>query len=245
MAQHFSPRIVTDGMVLCLDAGNRESYPSSGPTWINLINDLISGSLVSSPTWSQSNLGFFSFNGTNQRTELTTSTLLQFTNTQAYTISSWVNWSVSSSSVIDAIYNYGIATSNFRGYYLSLDDSGAVGTNCVFFDYYDGTNFKGIQSSNNSVTKGMWTNVVGTCDTSNTSAGMRIYINGTAATTTTRVGAGTPSSIDYSSLTANVGSRQNSLYFTGNISLVSVYNRAITASEVLQNFNAVRGRFGI
>lgn len=239
------PNIVTDGLILCLDAGNRESYQGNGPTWANLISDLISGSLVSSPTWSQSNLGFFSFNGTNQRIELTTSPILQFTNTQAYTISAWVNWSVSSTSVIDAIYNYGIATSNFRGYYLSLDDSGAVGTNCVFFDYYDGTNFKGVQTPNNSVTKGAWTNVVATCDTSNTSAGMRIYINGTSAATTTRVGAGTPASIDYSGLTANVGSRQNSNYFTGNIALFSVYNRALSVSEVSQNFNALRSRYGV
>ena len=45
-----SPSIVMNGLTLCLDAGNRKSYPGSGTTWYNLIPGGVNGTLTNGPT---------------------------------------------------------------------------------------------------------------------------------------------------------------------------------------------------
>ena len=64
MAYQNSPRIITDSLVLCLDAGNRKSYPGSGTSWLDLTRNN-NGTLTNSPTFSSANMGGIVFNGTN------------------------------------------------------------------------------------------------------------------------------------------------------------------------------------
>lgn len=243
MAQHHMPKLVTRGLILYLDAANNSSYSGSGTSWRDITGNGINGTLTGSPIYSSNNLGNFSFNGTNQYVDIGSNTQLQFTNSQEFTISIWFNWSSSVSNSQRALFSY--ALSGGRGYYMLLDDTGAVNTNGALFDYFDGSAFRGVQTPNNTIAKNTWCNVVCTCDTSNSSGGMRIYMNGIATSTSTRQFVGTPSSINYSTLTAQVGARQGSATFGGSISQTSVYNRALTAAEVLQNFNATRGRFRV
>jgi len=65
MALAHSPKIVTNGLVLCLDAGNPKSYPGSGSSWVDVTGNGYNATLINSPTY-DSNVGFISFNGTNQ-----------------------------------------------------------------------------------------------------------------------------------------------------------------------------------
>jgi hypothetical protein len=51
MSLIHSPRIVTDGLVLCLDAGNPKSYTGSGTTWTDLSGNGNNGTLTNSPTY--------------------------------------------------------------------------------------------------------------------------------------------------------------------------------------------------
>lgn len=242
MGKNFSPRIVTDGIILCLDAGNRESYVSGSTVWRDLLDSSISGSLVLSPTHSDSNLGNITLNGTSQYINFGAVPKLQFTNTQPFSISAWFRWTASLTSQ-RALYSY--ALSGGRGYYITVDDTGTVNTNGVIFDYYDGTAFRGIQTTNNSITKSTWTNITCTSDATNTSAGMKIYLNGSLATTSNRAGVGSPASINYATLNAQVGGRSGGSIFDGNVSQISIYNRELSAAEVLQNYNALRSRYDV
>ena len=72
MGINYNPKIVTDGLVLCLDAGNIKSYPGSGTTWTDLTNiGSRNATLINSPTYSTSNLGYFTFNGSNTFASIT------------------------------------------------------------------------------------------------------------------------------------------------------------------------------
>jgi len=226
-----------------LDAGNPTSYPGSGTTWIDVSGGNINGTLQGSPTFSSDKLGCIVLNGTNQYADLGSVSALQFNNTQAFSVSVWFNWS--SSVATSQRFLLGYALAGGRGYYMAVDDTGTINTNGAFFDYYDGTSFKGIQTPNSSIVKGVWNNMTCTCDTSNTAAGMKIYVNGVAVSTTARSGASTPGSINYSAVTAHVGSRGGGSTFGGSISQVSIYNRALSAGEISSNFTALRGRYGV
>lgn len=241
MGAACGPDIEENGMLLCLDTGNQDSYVSGSSTWRDLGSGLTSGSLIGSPLYSSSNLGNISLNGSSQYIDLGAQTSLQFTNSQAFTISFWVRWTTANSQ--RSLFSY--ALSGGRGYYVFVDDTGTVNTNGVFFDYYDGSAFRGVQTANNVVSKDTWVNITCTTNSSNSAAGMKIYINGALATTSNRAGSGTPSSINYATLNAQVGARGGSSSFGGNLSQISIYNRELTASEVFQNYNATRGRYDI
>ena len=65
MALHHSPRIVTSGLVLALDAADRNSYPGSGTTWTDLSGNANNGTLTNGPTFNSANGGSIVFDGTN------------------------------------------------------------------------------------------------------------------------------------------------------------------------------------
>ena len=244
MAFQFSPKIVTDGLVLLLDAGNTKSYPGTGATWSDLSRSRLSGSLVASPTFNSSNGGSLVFNGTSQNVELGSVPVLQFTNTQPFSVSAWFRWT-EASSVFGALISY--APNTGLGWYVGLDRSGTIGTNIVYFDYVaSAVSFRGIFTGSNSIITNSWVNVVATTDSTNTVAGMRIYINGNRASTTVR-GSASPATPSYSGLTFQIASRasDNTTRFEGNISQVLIHNRELSATEVLQNYNATKSRFGL
>ena len=72
MAFNYSPKIVTDGLVLCLDAGNPNSYPGSGNTWTDLSRGRNNGTLTNGPTFDSGNGGSIVFDGSTKRATLTT-----------------------------------------------------------------------------------------------------------------------------------------------------------------------------
>ena len=75
MATLYSPKIVTNGLVLCLDAGNNKSYPGSGTTWNDLSGNNNTGSLVNGPTFTGSFGGSVAFDGVNDYVACPTSLL--------------------------------------------------------------------------------------------------------------------------------------------------------------------------
>lgn len=242
MSFSYSPKLITNGMILCVDAANTKSYPTTGLTWLDLSRINTNGLLTNGPTFNSSNNGNILLDGVNDYIEFGIVPTLQFTNTQPFTLSIWCKWT--SGPVV--VYSYALLSSNNRGYYLGIDNGSlGVGTNCFYFDYYDGSTFRGIQSATNSISTNNWFNIVATSST-NSYTGMKLYLNGNILSTGVRAaGGGTPTSINYSTLTAQLGARQGSYTFRGNISQTNVYNRELSSSEVLQNYNAIKSRFGL
>ncbi len=217
MGLAHSPSIVTDGLVLCLDAGNTKSYPGIGTAWTDLSGRGNTGTLTNAPTYNSSNGGSLVFNTVGQEysTSLTTTT---FTNT---TQSIWFKWS--GVNVANTITYLGNSGSNGLGLYIG--SSGAPSNQLGVL--YGGISYNALPSSITLTTN--WSNFVVTRSSNTTT----LYQNGSLFTSTTSTPA---TSASYS-----FGSPSNG----GNISNINFYNRALTAAEIQQNFNALRGRFSI
>ena len=217
MAVHGGTDLVTKGLIFCVDALDKHSYPGTGTTWTDVIggND---GTFNSSPTWNSS--GYFDFNG--YRSTHGNDSSLDLTS--AITLSCWFNAD---------------DTSGFKCWM-------GKGQNQTYMIFFNGSKIRmriggnltaNAIDSSSDYTTGTWTNVVGTYDGSN----MKIYINGSLDQTKARSG-----TIPTNSANLGIGhDGANSLTFDGKIAASSIYNRALTLSEVQQNFNAQRGRFGI
>ena len=229
MAVGYNPRIVTDGLVLALDAGNTKSYPGSGTTWTDMVGSGI-GTLTNGPTFDSANGGSIVFDGTDDYV-ITGTTLPDadelFADTgNAWSTSFWFN--------VDAIGFQSVAA---RGGGVLSSGIYAVWVNSseqIRVRLRGGT----IANISTSVATNTWYNVAITWDGTTANG----YLNGKFITT---IAVGTNSNRTEPLSIGVSGESLNSGFFDGKISQTLAYNRALTASEVKQNFNALRGRFGI
>ena len=89
MGLGHSPRIVTDGLVLCLDAANARSYPGTGTTWTDMKGGN-NGTLANSPTFNNNgSLSHFSLSGSNDNIKIAESSTLNFQPTQPFSVFCW------------------------------------------------------------------------------------------------------------------------------------------------------------
>ena len=220
--------VVTDGLVFYVDAGNGNSYPGSGGTWSDLIegND---GTLANGPTFDSGNGGSIVFDGSNDKTDFSTNVFNGLSNT-GITMGAWVYFnSATGVEFISGTWTNTIAN----------DQVGLLLVNStVGFAVADGSTAESSYKTN-SLPTGTWVYVVGTWNTDRT---YNMYVNGLFDTTGTQVGNGYNSS---STGTFRIGAQVTGRprYFDGKISQVKVYNRALSAAEVLQNYNALKNRF--
>lgn len=213
------PDIVTDGLVLNLDAGNPYSYlsGSSGTTWTNTVaaSSSISGTLVNGTTYSN---GAMVFDGVDDY--ITGSCSLVNANSGSC-FSLWVKTPSTNLQII-AAYNSGI-NNGFRFQILNNTLNYTLGN---IGDYNTFVNI----SDNN------WKNIVA----STSGSTCLVYVNGTLVSTLS-IGNMTGTTSNF-----KLGAYFNNQYFfTGSIANSQLYNRALSAAEVQQNFNALRGRYGI
>ena len=213
--------VVQSGLVLNLDAGVSSSYGGSGTTWTDLSGNGNTGTLQNGVGYNGSNGGSLSFDGSNQYVE----TNYTPGNISSQTISCWINKT-------NLQYSYILAKSTL--YY--------------GFEIYPTViyvNINNEQYGQVSYNTNGWQNIVFTYDGNQTgnSNRLKIYFNGNIQTLTFT---GTiPSSTNVSNV-IQIGRRWWSTAFSqGNISQVSIYNRALSAAEIKQNFNALRGRYGL
>lgn len=229
MALQHSPSIVTDGLVLCLDAANPKSYPGSGTTWRDLSGRENNGTLGSLVTFSSSNSGRLSFVGsqTNSKVDLVAGSDFNF-GTANMAIECWVTW--------DGTYQ-GVAPGLGRSIY-STGASGSLDQIGIFTGA--GVYFGGVANdvAANYPVANAWSHIVAT----RIGTTIRIYINGVETASGTQA-----SAIGSSVMNPTVGIRRDTAHpWLGNISVFRIYkNKGLTESEVSQNFNALRGRFGI
>jgi hypothetical protein len=216
MGLKHHPRIVTNGLVMYVDAANTRSYSGSGLTANGLIGG-IGGTLVNGTGFGTTNNGFFIFDGSNDHINFGNSSTLQQT---SGTISAWTKTSAPGGSFRGIIAKQG-------AYGLFYADSILVS-----YDWAAGAT----RSTGINIVDNTWKNVVLTYQ-SGVSNGTFIYLNGVSVLTTT---------ITIQSQVANLfgGAEANASQFAScQISSLNMYNRALTAQEVLQNYNATKMRY--
>lgn len=221
MAVFHSPRIPTNGLVFAVDPANPKSYSGSGTTWTDLTESRNNATLQNTPTYNATNnQGTFSFDGVNERASFA------FTNlpvgSSAGTMCAWAK--SSQASGIAYVISYG-TTPGAQGEWRGLLQ---FGTSFYFTGF-------GLEASGGTVVQNTWHFWTGVYDGTNA----LIYADGVLLQSIARAW------ITGSTGTPNIGATPTSTSpWNGEISECLIYNRALTAEEVLQIYNATRGRFG-
>lgn len=225
MAIVYNTSIVRSGLVLHLDAANSKSYPSTGTAWTDLSGNSNNGTLTDGPTFDSSNGGSIVFDGINDFIE--TNKLGIVPASTNFTVSVWLNVPLNPTKVHGAIWSQD-AGGMFYAYTTFGTAAGRVRFNGIgISEILVGTDIRGIG----------WTNLVLQREGST----FRLYRNANIEASATNAG-----SVNVNS-TFKIGREHSTLdrVFNGRISNFKVYNRALTAAEIAQNFEAIRGRYGI
>ena len=217
MASFAGPNLTTDNLLLCLDAGDSNSYPGSGTTWTDMSGKENDGTLTNGPTFSSDDMGSIVFDGSNDYVNAT-----PITKPASCTFSCWAK-STDVSTVM--LFNAG------------GDGSGPdlfFHTGIISWNTWDGNNnpFGDVPSS---ATDGKYHNYVLVNDSS--SNAKLYYDTELLGTATYRSAAG--------STNLYIGGTTNTYMWSGSISSFMIYDKLLTESEILQNYNSHKGRFGL
>jgi hypothetical protein len=218
--------IVQDGLVLNLDAAVDASY-SGGTTWRDLAGSN-NGTFINmdGTNFSSDNGGLLSFDGSNEKIEIQDNSSLDITS--EISLEAWVYATKS-----NGIQNVICKSSNTQNNAYIFPRTNNGWTQCTFYLNING--WKQLAASWPS--RNQWHHTIGVYG----GGYQRIYINGQQSAITSRTG-----SISTNSNPLTLGVQPGySEWFGGSISNARVYNRALTATEVLQNYNATRHRFGV
>ena len=222
MGLAHSPRIVTDGLVLALDAGNAKSYPGSGTTWTDLIGSN-NGTLTNGPTYSSADGGAIVFDGTNDYVDVSGSTTVS-----AATFLAWVRLDGDQDSYTGVVFSRGTNTSGMNFF----------GTSEKIGYHWNGDQNTYNWDSGLTVPTQEWCMMVVTVTSSVATA----YLCRSSGITSSTNSISHSSTI-LDSIEIGRDSHNSSRVFDGRISMAMVYNKALTASEVEQNYNALKGRY--
>ena len=246
MALTHSPRIVTDGLVLALDARNTKSYPGSGSTWTDLMGNGYNAVLYNSPTHNSS-VGYISFNGTNQYADHTVPDIATY-NLGGY-IETDFTFEVMFRMVTLPTAQYaanghvwGGENGNDIVMYVNPASSGESNLNLVFDDSRYAASSTG-HITNETITANTWVHWV--CQSRRSDSTIAHYINGQLDKTFTSVVSGQENKPRPNDVCNIAYDSRYLTYSELDVAVIREYHRLLSASEIKQNFNALRGRFGI
>jgi hypothetical protein len=231
MGISYNTSIVTDGLVFALDAANPRCYSGSGITINSLIGG-IGGTFIGGAGYSSQNSGSFYFNGTTNY--ILSNAITQNNNASALTWTTWAKRSASNSLI------------TFIQMSTSSNDIGLELWNNTFIYCEIGNGGNTYGEFNN--TSSLWQNVTMVFDGSgvDNSARLKAYINGIQQnltyTGTIPTTAGSGNTLYIGNTGPYAGSNSN-LYSDGNLGSFLSYNRALTQQEIIQNYNATKGRY--
>jgi hypothetical protein len=227
--------IVTNGLVLYLDAANYLSYISGSTTWNDLSGNNNTGSLVNGPTFSSTNAGSIVFDGVNDYGQVNQ---LDLSYTNKITVSFWFKYT---STTVKLPSEFTTNSDNTTGAFQIA--TSAVNPGDLYAHVYQG-GYNMIRT-NASYNDGLYHNVSFVFDLS-LAVDQKIlcYVDGRVVNKT---------QMQSTNVTANflksdlyIFSRAGTSFFQpGTLNTYQLYNRALTASEVLQNYNATKARFGL
>lgn len=234
MGVFYTPKIVTDGLIFCLDAGNRKSYPGTGTAWYDLNKNNFNTTLYGTPTFSASNGGIITFARASSQYGETATTLPNLSNWSA---EAWVNFTTTphTTGVVSALVTniYNGSNLNFS---LSTDVDGTANKG-IYAAFFNGA----WRSAPYHVpSAGVWYQYIGTYDGST----IKLYVNGNFYSSTAYVGTSSSGgAVRVARRWDSDGTITN--FINGSIPIVRVYNKALSVTEVLQNYNATKSRFNL
>lgn len=240
--------IITDGIVLNLDGGFTPSYPKSGTTIYDLSLSVNNGVLTNGPTYTSNDGGVINYDGTDDYTSITNSNSLYLPNAMSIQFFVKVD-TIPSVAGGNRMWLVTKGQSNQFEWQTSINNFGSEFGKWCFLRYasatpggaLDGGAFRGRASSSDAVT-GVWTNVAFTL--ASPSSLNDVYLNGVLNNGATL----SQNNMNVSQGTANVrlGTRDfGEKYLDGSLGDVLIYNRQLSATEVLQNYNALKSRYGL
>jgi hypothetical protein len=238
MAFNYSPKIVTDGLVLYMDAANSKSYVSGSTTWNDISRSGINGTLVNGPTFNSANGGSIVFDGTNDYAGFGVISNLP-SGTSNRTMIGWVQDNSISDYVGDLCPMFGYGSDSSTGQLFRLSIGGTTFNNRRLVIWTNTNN----HISTFSIDRNIWNHVTVTVTTGVSFPRLTIYKNGVADAGSERnINTVNNQPFEIAELTQNPTYAIN---FNGRVSQVQVYNRALSAQEILQNYNATKTRFGL
>ena len=229
------PKINTTNLVLHLDAGDSNSYVGSGTTWTDLSGQGNHATLVNGPTYSSNNGGYLSFDGSNDHATLPA---IDLTGNEI-TFSIWTQ--IIDNNPLSAMIFFGDSgasggSGRILGVFLPY-----AGNNYYFDKGWDGSAYDRL-SSTSTLQNSDWQNVwVNWTFTANASTGsMKIYRNASLF----------DSGTGYTKTFTNANGDMRTIakfyngHYEGYISNLQLYKKELSASEVTQNYNVLKSRFG-
>lgn len=239
MGFNYSPKTINTGLILYLDAANTKSYPGSGTTWNDLSGNGNNGILTNGPTFNSADAGSIVFDGTNDNVLITNASNLQ---NQNLTVSLWVyitNIPSSLSTLID--FSHGAAPN--QGWVIQTEN-GTTGRN-FYFAYYSTSTFQPASGIGSGVgvalTLNTWQNIVFTKNNTTVIG----YKNGVAIFNPSLAASPTITYVNGRNNLMIDGAIGFTRYIGGRYSMCQIYNRELSSAEILQNYNAIRSRFGL
>ena len=224
MATIYSPNVVTNGLQLCLDAKNTRSYSGTGTSWYDLSGNGRTFTWTSSPSWDSS--GFF--NTTGKVATGPASNAIGINNATGYTIFTVFQTISATNNGLFKVFG------SPEGRAIFCHPSWTVGT--IYFD--QGGCCAGSQRLTTSLPAyGTWTFMALTSSVTS----RKIYINGGLAASTSTLAA----DINVTSTAMQINTSDEGYNWDGKLAYFSIYNREISVTEYLQNYSALRDRFGL
>lgn len=224
MAGSAGPDLVQNGLILALDAADKLSYLGTGTVWYDLSGNANTGTLTNGPTFSQANGGAIVFDGVDDYINIPNNS--SFNVTDNISVEMWVRIETTQSNNLGFLIKYA------NGYLFYI-----TGVNNTFaFDSRngDGTYYRTTGTTN--IKDGVWKYLVG----QKSGLSYKVYVNGVLEGSTTANSVG--------SIAGNVNLKlgtDDGTYLNGRIATFKIYNRELTASEILQNYNVQKTRFGL
>jgi|14BtaG_2_1085337.scaffolds.fasta_scaffold09364_4 hypothetical protein len=218
MATSYSPKIVTDGLVLCLDAADKKSYSGSGTAWTDRSGNGNNGTLTNGPSFNSE--GYITFAGDDDHIPFTCDDF-----GTDNTVEMWARW-------------HGTANRMFCAWSSCSDIwtiDGNLGFNTCSGDLY------GFSASSLANSWHHFVFVFKQQIQDNS-----IYVDGVSQTLSKKRGnTNLTSNRSFSTNFRLGGWTGGGYYYDGDMAIAKVYNRELTASEAIQNYNATKGRFGL
>jgi hypothetical protein len=235
MSAISGPPIIKSGLILNLDAANRKSYSGSGTIWYDRSGNGNNGTLIGGVGYNNSNVKSLIFDGANNRIDCGTSFPSVISGTNSFSIECWVYplntqptysdiWGNHTEPVVGIVMQQNASILNQYSWGWG---NGVSWASSGFSNFFNLIAFK-------------WNHLVAIRNGSS----VQTYLNGNLIDATSN----SSSILSNSSFNFQIGTGYNlgsSRYFNGNISNFKIYNRALSAQEILQNFNATKSRFGL
>lgn len=231
MGTSYNPSIITNGLVAYFDAANIKSYPQSGTSWTDLTKNKVVGTLTSTAFSSNS----LSFNGSTSYASFTSNSSLAI-GTNDFTIELWIN-PTARSQTYPVLLNNNFIGSAWSANLWQLNDRHANNSTKFTFWCYNYSSSAATLVSSTSVANGTWYHLV----ISRIGTNFSMYLNSkleSSVTSSVSIDGGIARQFGFSGL----GGGQ----YNGLLSSIKVYNtKGLTSTEILRNYNATKGRFGL